>query len=104
MQVYYAQSDRAYDMLYLASNFYELFDPYYIFHTAPEYHGVLNATFIQDEALMLAAKKMRETPSDQKDAYYEKWIAFQQAFTQALPMIPLYATPIPTSIRQSDRI
>lgn len=91
MQVYYAQSDRAYDMLYLASNFYELFDPYYIFHTAPEYRGVLNATFIQDEALMLAAKKMRETPSDQKDAYYENWVAFQQAFTQALPMIPLYS-------------
>lgn len=91
MQVYYAQSDRAYDMLYLASNFYELFDPYYIFHTSPEYRGVLNATFIQDEDLMLAAKEMRETPSDQKDAYYEKWIAFQQAFTQALPMIPLYS-------------
>lgn len=90
IQVYYAQSSRDYDMLFMASNFYELFDPYYIFHTSPEYRG-LNATFIQDEALMLAAKKMRETPSDQKETYYQHWITFQQAFTQALPMIPLYS-------------
>ncbi len=90
IQVYYAQADRKYDMLFLASNFYELFDPYYIFHTAPEYQG-MNATFIRDEALMLAAKRMRETPSNQKEIYYQRWIEFQQAFTRALPMIPLYS-------------
>lgn len=90
MQVYYAQSERKYDMLFLASNFYDLFDPYYIFHTDPKYRG-MNATFIQDEALMLATKRMRETPSDQKEIYYKHWIAFQKVFTQVLPMIPLYS-------------
>lgn len=89
--IYYAQLDREYDMLFLAANFYGQFDPYYTFHTAPEYRGVLNATFIEDEDLMLAAKKMRETLSTQKELYYENWLAFQKVFTRVLPMIPLYS-------------
>lgn len=91
MRVYYAQTDRNYDMLFLASNFYDLFDPYYTFHTDPVYRGVLNTTFIQDEALMLAALRMRETPSGDLDAYLVRWRDFQREFTRALPMIPLYS-------------
>ncbi len=78
-------------MLFLASNFYDLFDPYYTFHTDLAYRGVLNTTFIQDEALMLAALRMRETPSGDLDAYLARWRDFQREFTRALPMIPLYS-------------
>ena len=90
LKIYYAQTERNFDLLFLSSNFSEFFDPYYTFHTDPAYRGVLNSTFIQDEELMRRALAMRASPCDDFSCYLRAWQAFQERFTQVLPMVPLY--------------
>lgn len=88
---YYSQTERMYDMVFIASNFNPYFDPSLQFGTDEECLGVLNQVGILDDGLCCAAKEMRATQPDQPERYYERWVAFQQEFMKVLPLIPLYS-------------
>jgi ABC-type transport system substrate-binding protein len=87
---YYRQRERVYDIIYLATNFVNSFDPYFVFHTDEAYHGHTNTTGLQDEALMELALDLRRTPPGAYVDYMAKWVAFQTAFNAKLPLLPLY--------------
>ena len=88
---YYRQVDRTYHAFFMGTNFNYLFDPYYYFHTAPLYQGMLNTSGLQDEELMELALAMRNTQNMDLRAYVEKWLLFQERFIEMAPMVPLYS-------------
>jgi len=88
---YYRESDRQFEMAYLATNFSTVFDPYYVFGTDERLQGLLNTSGLQDEKLAFSALALRQTtPGDLLD-YCKRWLDFQDAFNDALPMLPLYS-------------
>ncbi|HPF88177.1 MAG TPA: ABC transporter substrate-binding protein [Candidatus Limiplasma sp.] len=88
---YYRQTDREYNMFFLATNFPYIYDPYYYFNTADGYQGVMNTTGLRDEELQELTVQLRETSSTEIETYEERWLAFQQRFIELEPMIPLYS-------------
>ncbi|MDR3050616.1 MAG: ABC transporter substrate-binding protein [Oscillospiraceae bacterium] len=82
---------RAYDMFYLGTNFFYIFDPSSDFSTDDAYQGAVNTTGLKDEQLMLLAKDMLRTPTADTSAYIRKWLAFQTRWADLLPMVPLYS-------------
>ena len=91
LEHYYRQTDRVYDMMYLASNFHQIFDPYKAFNTADEYQGTLNTTGFRDTMLEQLALDLRRTENQDQLGYCQKWLAFQKYFNEKLPMLPLYS-------------
>lgn len=92
LRMVYRQADRSdYDMFVLASNFDYLFDPYYMFHTNEAYDGTLNTTALHDPELMALALEMRQTLPNHDELYVRRWVAFQRAWADTLPTIPLYS-------------
>lgn len=91
LEQFYRQSPRAYDMIFMASNFDPYFEPSLQFAVEKEYQGARNQMGVANNALYNAAKAMRSTQSDKPDLYYTRWVAFQQEFVKALPLIPLYS-------------
>jgi len=91
LQYYFRETDRTYDMFFLASNFGTVFDPSYDFNTGDEYQGQANTTGLRDEKLMNLTIDMRRTnPSDPRK-YVESWIQFQNRFAELMPVAPLYS-------------
>jgi len=88
---YYRQTDREYNMFFLATNFPYIYDPYYYFNTADEYQGVMNTSGLRDEELQELAVQLRETASTEIDTYEENWMDFQRRFIELEPIIPLYS-------------
>lgn len=88
---YYRQTERVYDMFFLATNFTYIFDPYYTYHTGDEYQGAMNTSGLRDEELMRLAKDLRETQSNDMQGYLDKWMNFQLYWAQVLPVDPLYS-------------
>lgn len=88
---YYRQSARDFDIMQVATNFTQVFDPFYTFHTGDEYQGVHNTTGLRDEGLMARADAMRRVPPGDLARYQEQWMAFQDAWMELLPMAPLYS-------------
>ncbi len=88
---YYRQTERTYNLFFMASNFNYIFDPYYDFHTADEFQGTLNTTGLRDEELMRRASTLRQTPSMEIRTYVENWLHLQERFVEVLPLIPLYS-------------
>lgn len=88
---YYRQTDRTYDMMYLATNFISIFDPYFVFNTADAYQGPQNTTGYRDEQLEALALDLRQTEQGALLEYCRKWVAFQDYFNEVLPMLPLYS-------------
>ncbi len=88
---YYRQTERVYNMFFMATNFNFNFDPYYYFHADDVYQGMLNTSGIKDEQLMRLALDMRETGFMDVRTYVQKWIRFQDRFQEVLPMVPLYS-------------
>lgn len=86
---YYRQTERTYDMFFLASNFYHVFDPYYTYHTDEAYQGIFNRSGLKDEKLMRLAEELRQVPAGDKEEYKAKWLEFQTYWTEVLPMVPL---------------
>jgi peptide/nickel transport system substrate-binding protein len=91
LEAYYRQGERAYDMVFMASNFNPYFDPALQFSGDEVMMGGLNFTGIHSKLLQSTSKAMRTTPPEKPDAYYLRWIQFQQQFMKVLPMIPLYS-------------
>ena len=88
---YYRQTDRTYNMFYMATNFDFIFDPYYTFHPGEEYQGTRNTSGIADEELFNLAGELRRTDVGDNETYLEKWFALQQRYNEVLPTIPLYS-------------
>jgi len=88
---YYRQTERGYDMFFLATNFTYIFDPYYTYHTGDEYQGAMNTSGLRDAELMNLTRDLRETKSDDMQGYLDKWMNFQLYWAQVLPMVPLYS-------------
>lgn len=88
---YYRQTDRVYDMFYLATNFKYPFDPYFDFHTADAFQGAANKTGLRDDSLMQLAHTTRVMDPNDMEAYMEAWVAFQERLMELQPLIPLYS-------------
>ncbi len=91
LHYYYRQTERTYDMFFLASNFDYVFDPYYTFHTDDAYQGISNRSGLKDAKLMKLANEMRHVKRGDTKTYLRKWLEFQKYFAQVLPMVPLYS-------------
>lgn len=91
LDVYYRNVDRDCDMIYLATNFATVFDPSYTFSPADAYQGKSNRTAIMDEELYNRAVAMRQTEPEDTLGYCQKWVSFQERWTEVLPTIPVYS-------------
>ena len=91
LKQYYRQESRTCDMIYLASNFQEVFDPSETFSVDDAPYGYANRTGIADEKLDALASDMAHTHPSDMLGYLTKWVAFQEYWTQVLPALPLYS-------------
>ena len=91
LEHYYRQRERTYDMMYLATNFLSAFDPYFTFNTRDAYQGHQNTTGYRDAALEVLALELRRTEPEALLEYAQKWVAFQEYFSEKVPMLPLYS-------------
>ncbi len=91
LNVYYRNVERDCDMIYLATNFATVFDPSYTFAPADAYQGKSNRTAIVDEELYARAADLSRTEPGDTLAYCQKWVAFQERWTEVLPSIPVYS-------------
>lgn len=82
---------RSCDMIYLATNFDEVFEPSACFDPDDAATGLTNYTAIADPELYNAALDMSRTEPGRMFEYESKWITFQIKFMEALPMIPIYS-------------
>ena len=91
LSMYYRQTERDCDMMYLATNFDAVFDPSETFNPDDAYQGVSNRTGIADTKLYQLAQKMSKTEPGDVLSYVKKWIAFEERYTEVLPTIPVYS-------------
>ena len=94
LDLYYRRKERSCQMIYLASNFDIVFDPSESFKpdTGTE-KGIrqYNTTALSDDRLYELAVQLRRTKPGDVEGYCRKWLAFQERFTELLPMIPVYS-------------
>ena len=88
---WYKQDDRDVDMIYLATNFYLVFDPSVHFLTNEDGTHDWSYTNLHDEQLYGEAEAMRMTEPGDVLTYLQHWIAFQERFNEILPMLPVYS-------------
>jgi len=90
LEYYYRIRPRTFDMFFMGSNFLEVFDPYFDYHTAEAFQGLVNTSGLRDEELMMLALDMRTTPAAETHLYALKWLAFQRRWVELMPLAPLY--------------
>ena len=90
LKQYYRQESRNCDIMVLASNFSEVFDPRNVFNPADAETGLNNYTGIRDEELYRLAKEMSMTEPGDYLGYMKRWLAFQERFQEVVPMISVY--------------
>ncbi len=88
---YYRRSPRNCDMIYMATNFSDIYDPAAGYDPADAQTGTKNNTGIADDEIYKLALSMRETEPGDLLSYCRKWIAFQERFTEIMPQIPIYS-------------
>lgn len=88
---WYKQDDRDVDMIYLATNFYLVFDPSVHFLTNEDGTHDWSYTNLHDEKLYGEAEAMRMTEPGDVLTYLQHWISFQERFNEILPMLPVYS-------------
>ena len=91
LDLFYRRTERDYDMIYLGTNFDIVFDP--SAHFIPGENGLptWNYTEMADEELYRLAVELRRTEPGDTLEYCERWIKFQERFSEVLPMIPIYS-------------
>ncbi len=82
--------ERDVDMIYLATNFDEVFNPQPTFDPADAEIGRTNYTGIADEELYNLVKDMNATEPGDTYTYFTKWLAFQDKYIELLPELPIY--------------
>lgn len=90
LNYYYRFSERDCDMIYLATNFSMVYDPTSNFDPK-ENDTVSNTTGLKDQELYDLALAMRQTKPGQVNTYTERWKAYQERWTEMIPMIPVYS-------------
>ena len=88
---YYRQEERTYNLMYLATNFAQVFDPYFTFNTEEAYQGTLNTSGIADEKLMDLAFDLRATTPGDEEEYSERWLELMKHYSDLLPTLPIYS-------------
>lgn len=88
---YYRSTDRTYNLMYMATNFTFVFDPYYTFHTSEEYQGIMNTSGIRDEELETLAAEMRRTDPTNSEEFLQHWIKMIKRYSDVLPTLPIYS-------------
>ena len=91
LDIYYRRVERDCDMIYLATNFGTVFDPSTTYSTDAAYVKTVNRTGIRDKKLYQLAVDMRKTEPGDVLSYCQKWVAFQERWTEVLPAIPVYS-------------
>lgn len=91
LDIYYRRAARDCDMIYLATNFGTVFDPSTTYSTDAAYVKTVNRTGIRDKKLYQLAVDMRKTEPGDVLSYCQKWVAFQERWTEVLPAIPVYS-------------
>jgi len=91
LRVYYRQEARECEMIYLASNFADVFEPSAVFSVADAQTGRTNRTGIADEQLYGLAVDLRRTEPGNVLEYCAKWVEMQERFTEVLPAVPVYS-------------
>jgi ABC-type transport system substrate-binding protein len=93
LREYYRQDGqaRSHNLFFLASNFYQTFDPYHTYHTGDAWQGVFNTSGLRSEALMNAAYDLRSVPANDRESYRLKWLDFQDAWHAEMPTAPIYS-------------
>lgn len=91
LEHFYRQQPRTYDLMYLATNFSSVFDPYTVFNTGDDYQGAQNYTGYTDPQMEALALALRQTEPGDLLGYCQKWLAFQTYWNEKLPMLPLYS-------------
>ena len=90
LRQYYRQEERNCDIMVLASNFSEVFDPRNVFNPEDAETGLNNYTGIRDGELYRLAKEMSMTEPGDYPGYMKRWLAFQERFQETVPMISIY--------------
>ena len=91
LRQYYRQEERNCDMMFLGSDFREVFDPEPTFDPADAGTGLHNYSGIRDEKLYKKARDLSMTDPGNAAEYEKKWIAFQQQYGESVPAIPVYS-------------
>ena len=91
MNQYYRNSEVTYDMLFLATNFDVLYDPSGYFTETEEGTHVWKYFGFADEELWEMTVDLRRTEPGDLLSYCTKWLAFQEAFAEKLPALPIYS-------------
>lgn len=91
LKLYYRQTERDCDMIYMATNFGEVYDPAEAFSVEDAEAGRYNRSGIADEELAYLAADISNTESDDVEGYVSKWIAFQIRYSEVLPGLPLFS-------------
>ena len=91
LTLWYRQGERDMDMIYLGSNFDEIFDP--AVHFTPDAVGAPGWAYTNeaDGELYQLADAMRHTEPGDVLTYMQTWIRFQERFNETLPMLPVYS-------------
>ena len=91
LREYYRQDSRAFDLMFLGSNFSYLFDPSNTYIVGDQYQGTMNTSGVQDPRLEELARNITAAQPGNREAYLNRWMEFQQYWSEVLPMIPLYS-------------
>lgn len=88
--LYHRDTVRDCDMIYLATNYDEVFEPSPFFDPKDADLGKTNYTAINDQKLYDLAFDMSATEPGNALEYIQKWLKFQEQFEETLPFIPVY--------------
>ena len=91
LRQYYRQDARAFDVMFMGSNFSYLFDPSNTYLVGDQYQGTMNTSGLQDKKLEELAKNITAAQPGNRAAYLDRWMEFQQYWSEVLPLIPLYS-------------
>lgn len=80
-----------YTMMNLATGFAKILSFWDDVNPDPEYMGFPNTNFIKDDKLYELAMEMYHTTPGDTETWYDRWLDFQVAYNDYLPMVPLYS-------------
>ena len=102
LKCYYREEGRPYNLMFLATNFDFVYDPYINFNKDYADIGYLNPSGIKDEELSEIAYKMHTTKYDEVEEFVSLWEEFAIRYSEVLPSLPIYSNPYYDFV--SDRI
>ncbi len=88
MDMYYRETPRDCEMIFIGTDFSSVFDPTSAYAID---ENAVNPCGLSDDTLYRLALDMRQTEPGDAYTYCRKWIAFQNAWSDQMPAIPLYS-------------